>query len=314
MGQIIVTRCLFPMGGRLCPPVLATCAVILSAAAARGPPTALACCSPGSTTSAGITPLDIRPLAVKDIAARLTAVAATQVNVGPLTLKVQADPARGQALVTAAFAEAAVETQVLTITSPTLTLDVAEGAASAKGDLQLVLNSPPKYSAVTADVVATNAGVQTPFRGALGRWVATAEPVAGEYTTIINGELTADTTVRGAAGNIVQFSFVSGSLTIGSVTATQFAPRQVFLNDIVAGDLKIQAGATITLTFPTTIRPGLLLLRATVSTDTTPPTPIAASVARWRLPGQALDRPVRHPAASPSRDRTTARTGSNGAR
>ncbi|UIJ71027.1 hypothetical protein [Aurantimonas sp. HBX-1] len=208
-------------------------------------------------------------------------------TIGPLALTASANPDRGDATVTAALGGSVVAMQRLTLAQPSLALDVKSGTSSATGSLTLDLQAPPLLSSVEADVVASEAGTATPYRGAVVTWVAGADPVFAEFTQVINGELSAHTIVRGAAANIVQFQFVSGSTPIATLTATQFSPQQAFPSKIQGGDVTIDAGAKITLTIPTTLQPGMLFLQATVTTATTPPTPIAAAMAEWSLPAPA---------------------------
>jgi hypothetical protein len=90
--------------------------------------------------------------------------------------------------------------------------------------------------------------------------------------------------VRGIAANFAEFQFYSGSTPVAGTDATQFAPIQIFPNQIMAGDTTIQPGAQITLFIPTTVSPGSLFLQATFFSSTTPPTQISANVAEWPLP------------------------------
>ncbi|MBB4003110.1 hypothetical protein [Aurantimonas endophytica] len=205
-------------------------------------------------------------------------------TIGPLVLTARVNPARGDATVTAALNGVAIAMQRLTLAQPSLSLDVKAGASSATGSVTLDLQAPPLISSVEADVTATSAGTVTPYRGAVITWTAEADPVFAEFTQVINGELSAHTVVRGAAANIVQFQFVSGSTPIATLTATQFSPQQAFPSKIQGGDVSIDSGAKITLTIPTTLQPGMLFLQATITTATTPPTQIAASMAEWSLP------------------------------
>ena len=225
-----------------------------------------------------------QPLAIADYVALFASVPPVQVNVGPMTLSVQADPSRGQALITATLYGTPVATQLLTIAAPTLQLDVAVGTASATGTVTLQFALPPQYSNVSADLVAVQGPVSTPYRGTITAWLATGTPVVGDFVTILMSELSTLTTVRGVAANIAQFSFVSGAAPIAVAEATQFAPIQVFPNKIVAGNVYVEEGATITLTIPTQLAQGWLLLQATYGSETTPQTKFSASVALWNLP------------------------------
>lgn len=216
--------------------------------------------------------------------AALAALPAKTTTIGPLTLTTQVDPARGEALVTAVLAQVQVAKQMLTLWAPSMDLDVAISDSTAKGTITLVLMSPPQYSSLAADIQATTGAQSYPYKGDLDSWVATAQPVLGEFTFMITGELSTLTTVRGFAGETVLFSFISGATPIASTTVTQFTPVATFPYPIIAGHTQIATGAVITLTIATTIQPGQLFLQATVSSQTVPPTPIASSVANWTLP------------------------------
>jgi hypothetical protein len=225
-----------------------------------------------------------RPLTAKELVAKLTTTATVQVTAGPLTLSAQSDPSRGQALVTVILAGTTVLTQVLMLGSPALTLDVAAGGVAAKGSITLQIRDPPQFSSVTADVVATQGAASFPFKGMVDSWTATALPVVGDYVAILTGELKTLTTVRGKAANFAEFQFYSAATPIAVTNATQFAPIQIFPSEIIAGDIKIDSGAQVTLSIPTEIAPGFLFLQATFSSSTTHPTRISSSVALWPLP------------------------------
>lgn len=208
-------------------------------------------------------------------------------TIGPLVLTARANPSRGDATVTAVLDGVTIAMQRLTLAQPSLSLDVRAGTNSATGSVTLDLQGPPLVSSVEADVAAIGDGTTTPYRGAVVTWIAGADPVFAEFTQVLNGELSAHTIVRGAAANIVQFQFVSGRAVIATLTATQFSPEQAFASTIQAGDVSINAGATIRLTIPTALQPGMLFLQATITTATTPATLIAASMAEWSLPPPA---------------------------
>lgn len=210
-------------------------------------------------------------------------------TIGPLVLTARANPSRGDATVTAALDGTTIAMQRLTLAQPSLSLDVKAGTSAATGSVTLDLQAAPLISSVEADVQATGDGTTTPYRGTVVTWTAEADPVLAEFTQVLNGDLSAHTTVRGAAGNVVQFQFVSGSTPLATLTATQFSPQQAFPTKIQGGDVTVDAGAKITLTIPTTLQPGMLFLQATIATATTPSTPVAASMAEWTLPAPPAD-------------------------
>ncbi len=220
----------------------------------------------------------------KTIAAALASLPAKTSVIGPLQLTTQVDPARGQALISAALNGTLVKRQLLSLATPRFDLDVIAGASAAKGVANLSLSAEPQYSSIDVEVTAALAGVTTPFKGQLDSWVATSPPVVSDFDLFISGDLTAHTTVLGMAGDIVRFSFINGEVLLEQAVATRFAPNQRFPNDVIAGLLTIQAGATLTLTVPSEEQSGQLFLQATFSAQNTPPTHVSTSVASWPAP------------------------------
>ena len=211
------------------------------------------------------------------------AVPSAPVQAGPLALTAQVDTAKGQVLVTATLGHV-VARQVLTLASPVLPLDLADGPLSARGRVMLRFAAAPQLSAVTADVVAADGAGSHRFRGAVASWLAAAPPILYQRSFDLAADLSIQVTVRGAAGNTAEVAFYSGSLRLGALTAMQLSPRQIFVGPLQAGSVRVEPGATITLTIPTALQKGMLFLQATFSTATTPATTISASVAQWPLP------------------------------
>jgi hypothetical protein len=225
-----------------------------------------------------------RALTIEEVVAKFAAIPPVDTKVGPLTFSVQTDASRGQAVVTVVLAGATVLTQLLSLSNSRLALDVAVGDCSAKGGFTLTVLDPPYYSSVNADLRVIQHDFSSAFKGMADIWIASAQPVIGEYITFLTAELTTLTTVRGAAANLAQFQFFSADTAIAQAEATQFAPVQSFPGAIVAEEVRIEPEAMITLSIPTTITPGWLFLQAVFSSATTPSTRISASVANWTLP------------------------------
>jgi hypothetical protein len=202
----------------------------------------------------------------------------------PLQFTTSVDASRGTVLVTATLAGVQVKQQLLTLAAPAMPLDAVAGGAAAKGTVTLHLTAPPSYSAVEDDVVVTAGAQSTELKGQISSWVATGEPVVGEYDQVIMADLSTHTTVRGLAGNLVDMSFVSGSLTLVTLTATQLSPVQSWPYDIDAGSVHVAKGASMTLTIPTKQQSGAVFLQANVSSLATPAHNVGVYVATWSLP------------------------------
>ena len=193
--------------------------------------------------------MDLPPGVVRDTtlataAARLAGLDLSVVPIGPLAMSVQVDASRAQALVTASFGAQSMQRQVLTLLAPTLTLDIALDAMAAKGTVMLLVQAPPAWSSLVADLTASQGTTVSPFRGALASWLATDEPVIVELDFVIGPALSTHTTVRGLDGANAEMAFVSGDLVLESQATTQFWPQATF-GPIAAGAVVIAGGATI---------------------------------------------------------------------
>ncbi|NDY74242.1 hypothetical protein DO021_20430 [Desulfobacter hydrogenophilus] len=211
-------------------------------------------------------------------------------KIGPLTLIVQVDPSRGQTVVTAVISKTTIDKQLLTYSNSIMRLDVAIRQARATGEIFLNLQPSPRFSALRADIVASDASGKYPYKGQLASWAAKGEPVVGDYLLPLTSELSTLTTVRSVTADIADFSFLLGGRLLASMTATQLAPVQKWPNKIKAGDVVIEAGTQISLNIPTALEKGFLFLTAEFSTQTTPRTPIGSSVANWSLPHATVQR------------------------
>ena len=231
-----------------------------------------------------------RQLTIAELMDNFAKIPKSTVKIGPMTLIVQVDRLRGQAVVTVLLANTTVEKQLLTYSSARMELNLANGQAAATGEIILNLQPSPQFSALHADVVAVDGSGKYPYKGTLKSWVAEDEPVVGDYVLPLTAELSTLTTVRSLAADIADFSFLLGGQSLASMTATQLAPVQKLPNKIEAGDVVIEAGAQISLTIPTTLEKGFLFLTAEFRTRTTPQTPIGSSVANWSLPQATVQR------------------------
>ncbi|NNG60413.1 hypothetical protein HKD51_02325 [Pseudomonas fragi] len=225
-----------------------------------------------------------KSLGAEEVLGKFADIPPVPIDIGPLRLSVQADASRGQAVVIASLSGTQLARQFLCLTEPKLALDIALAACTAKGLITLNLQDTRGYASVNADVVATDGQASYPLRGMLYSWPATADPVVGEYRAQLTSELSTLTTVRSAVANIAQFGFYAGDTLLAFAETTQFAPIQVFPELISSGDIRIQAGAQITLSIPTQLSPGSLFLQADFSSRNTPPTRISSLVANWSLP------------------------------
>ncbi|MGC1498131.1 MAG: hypothetical protein WA790_20160 [Sulfitobacter sp.] len=232
-----------------------------------------------------------RQLTAAELLANFDGLRADGLTSGPLKVTAKADATRGQAVVDVFLNETLIHRKMMTFADPHLDLNVAAGGAAAKGCIRLELENAPQFSAVTIDALATDSEGSHQLRGQVTTWAAKGLPVVGDYVRVLTSDLVALTTVRNSAANIAEMSFRSGIQVLASMTATQLSPTQIYPSDIIAGDVKIDQQAEIQLSIPTRSAPGMLVLHATYSNRTTPPTQISAAIAEWELPDLGKEEP-----------------------
>lgn len=111
---------------------------------------------------------------------------------------------------------------------------------------------------------------------------AAGAPLVINY--ILSSQVSITTTVTGDARQYATVAILNGSLTAWSTSLTQLSPTAELPYDIAAGQMTIKAGATFTLTIPTTLLPGSVFGQMTIVTPTNPKgQPVGITVASWPL-------------------------------
>lgn len=90
------------------------------------------------------------------------------------------------------------------------------------------------------------------------------------------------TTVHGDARQYATVSIIYGALNLWSQTLTQLAHIATIPDDIVAGEITVEAGGKFTLTVPTSLRNGSVAADLKIKTATQE-FPFKATVASWPL-------------------------------
>jgi hypothetical protein len=111
---------------------------------------------------------------------------------------------------------------------------------------------------------------------------AAGAPLVINY--ILSSQVSIVTTVTGDARQYATVAIVNGSLTAWSASLTQLNNSQQLPYDIVAGQMTIKKGATVTLTIPTTSQAGSVFATLTIVTPQNPKgQDYSIQVATWPL-------------------------------
>lgn len=109
-----------------------------------------------------------------------------------------------------------------------------------------------------------------------------ASPLHFEFP--LSGSVTVTTDVFGDQRNNAVVSIKNGSLTVWAATLTQVSPVGTIQSELILGSINIKAGTTFTLTIPTSMQNGNVMMNGSIQS---PPSPdwvqINAQVASWPL-------------------------------
>lgn len=108
---------------------------------------------------------------------------------------------------------------------------------------------------------------------------ATADSIVFPLTALIN----VVTRPSGMAKNNARVTIYSGSELVYTVTLTQASPFFNLDSALILGEVKIEQGMQLTLRIPSRLQAGSILMKATFSSVTIPPTDINAMIATWKL-------------------------------
>jgi hypothetical protein len=159
---------------------------------------------------------------------------------------------------------------------------VASGGDSARGVLRLVLAAAPQISSLDAEITCMPAGnAPVGFTGSIATWLAPDNQIWFDTTMALTPDLFARTTVSGPNRTDVMVTLLAGSVTMYTVSVNQVSPVAVIRDSLVLGDLRVAAGATFTMTIPTSEQRGMMFMQALFQSRDIPPTPISAAIANW---------------------------------
>jgi len=103
------------------------------------------------------------------------------------------------------------------------------------------------------------------------------------FTYYVTPQVTVQTNVFGDNRSNASVAIYSGSMQVWGATLTQLATTAKTPTELILGDATIAAGATFTLTIPTALQQGNVLLNAVIGSSSNPPAPVVAYVATWPL-------------------------------
>ena len=104
------------------------------------------------------------------------------------------------------------------------------------------------------------------------------------FTFVLSSTVSITTTVTGDSRQFATVGIVNGSVTLWSVTLTQFENTATLPYDLIAGPLTIKKGSKFVLQIPTEQQNGSIVATMTVATPNNPDgTTIAATIASWPL-------------------------------
>ncbi|KQY26148.1 hypothetical protein ASD38_20610 [Caulobacter sp. Root487D2Y] len=179
-----------------------------------------------------------------------------------------------------------VDDAVLTYAAPTHNFSVAANGMSASGAISLAVVQEPSPSSLVGDFAVLDAtGKSVPFKGDITTWISPDNLELFRVNYNLTGNLSARTIVLNGARYGAQVDYLTGTTLLYSSLLLPSASMSVTPFDLVIGDLKLNKGAQLTLTPPSALSNGMVVLDCTFSSEMIPPTRFTGAIASWPLQG-----------------------------
>ncbi|KQZ04084.1 hypothetical protein ASD21_19975 [Caulobacter sp. Root1455] len=179
-----------------------------------------------------------------------------------------------------------VDDAVLTYAAPTHNFSVAANGMSASGAISLAVVQEPSPSSLVGDFAVVDAtGKSVPFKGDITTWISPDNLELFRVNYNLTGNLSARTIVLNGARYGAQVDYLTGTTLLYSSLLLPSASMSVTPFDLVIGDLKLNKGAQLTLTPPSALSNGMVVLDCTFSSEMIPPTRFTGAIASWPLQG-----------------------------
>ncbi len=205
-------------------------------------------------------------------------------DIGPIGITTAVDQTYARVTVTVMLDGQIVGEQVLSPDFTEYPINAVVGRDSVRGVLRLRLLPTPQLSSVDADLVAVVSGGEVSvFSGSLTSWAFSEQVIYAEETFWLSPELMAVTVVRGSSRANVSVTLLAGTETIYTLSVNQASPVALIADSLILGDVRVASGARCTLTIPTSLQRGMLLLEAVFQSRNIPPTQFSAAIATWPL-------------------------------
>lgn len=210
---------------------------------------------------------------------------------GPLRVRVDVDRSRQRTRVTLTLAGELVGQTVLSPKRARYRFSVVNGTANAKGSLNATFADAADLSMLEGSFVVGSPSGPLHFTGTLETWLA-AHPAAGaanafndvsEQDYNLTPELRTRTRIIGDAKNGAQVDIYVGTVLVASVVMTQASPVAVITHEVILGSARLASGASFTLTIPTPLQQGQVVLQASFQSQGGQLTPFAGAIATWAL-------------------------------
>jgi len=179
-----------------------------------------------------------------------------------------------------------VDDAVLTYASPTHNFSVTANGMSASGGISLAVVQSPNPSSLVGDFSVIDAtGKSVPFKGDIVTWSAADNLELFRLNYNLTANLRARTIVLNGAREGAKVDYLTGETLLYSSLLLPSASISVTPFDLVIGDLKLNKGAQLTLTPPSSLSNGMVVLDCTFSSEAIPPTRFTGAIASWPLQG-----------------------------
>jgi hypothetical protein len=194
--------------------------------------------------------------------------------------------ADGQALTTLVLSleGVAADKATLTYEQRIYTFKVAAGGARAEGSIRMTIAQAPNLSNLEGHFTTWSSSAEkTLFDGKLTSWIAPDSLILTEQNFWLTGSLSTRTTIRNNSRSGAVVDILSGNTVLFSTLLLPPSTVAVIPTDLVIGSVKVEQGAKMTLTPPSSLADGTMFLECQFQSDTTPSTNFSGTVAIWTM-------------------------------
>jgi hypothetical protein len=162
--------------------------------------------------------------------------------------------------------------------------DVSIDSASAKGSVSVHFSGSDQLSSLKAVVnITKNNKPSFNFKGEFATWQASDNLIYIEKNIYISPELRIVTSIAGEDFSKAYIHLYAINELLYSLTLMQSSPVAIISDKLIIGSTEISDGAKFTLTVPSPLQKGQVIMQCEFKSSNIPLTKFSSSIAAWEI-------------------------------